>query len=541
MTTAPRTRAGRLLYRQLPEEHRFRDRSANDEMGDLEAYLHGFGHLLDATRGTLEQLYADAVPSGSDDGRTPQDWVLPYIAELVGARLIAPAPEARRQELERAVAWRKAKGTLGTVDEIADVVANAASVAVEGWRLTLTTPMVGTPPFTTPPRDDAEMAQPLFAARVLPGAVGTPSVSAPMRAIASDTVVEPTWTARVAARDADGKLVHARINWDIMNPHGVPCFPESYEDISRRTPDVRAAGPRRGRAHPRRVTLHVRPPDGFFEAGLKRIAAPAGGLAPESTETETLFDPARLLGTPVPDEHPFGFRIEVDGDVTVKAGGTVRIRDLLFLGTLTVEAGARVVMERAAARRLVLPAGTDEPSISAHDCLFGEIAGSDGFALLEYVTVLGDADLKRLWASDCLFAGRIPPLDCDPDAPEFSCVRFSRVPDDPVIGDCPALTAHPNTTATPVFIAAYDPVTCAIGIPGYGAPGCGVLDLVTPSAIAAGAEDGGEMGAYHHRHHHAGLAALLTKATDHAPFGLAIALRYDRRLTRRPPVANSGP
>ena len=37
------SRAGQILYRELPEEYRYRDNNSEDEPGDLEAYLHGFG------------------------------------------------------------------------------------------------------------------------------------------------------------------------------------------------------------------------------------------------------------------------------------------------------------------------------------------------------------------------------------------------------------------------------------------------------------------------------------------------------------------
>ena len=73
-----RTVAGLLLYRHLPEEHRYRDNPSNTEMGDLEAYLHGFGFMLDRGRATLEQLYADSfadpvdfVQLGRRQGRRP--------------------------------------------------------------------------------------------------------------------------------------------------------------------------------------------------------------------------------------------------------------------------------------------------------------------------------------------------------------------------------------------------------------------------------------------------------------------------------------
>ena len=529
MKESLRTLAGRLLYRELPEEYRYRDRRKSEEAGDLEAYLHGFGHLLDTTRGTLEQLYADAFPEGSDDGRLPQPWVLPYLADLVGAALIAPAPEARRGELANAVAWRQARGTLPTLDAIADVVANAEPVAVEGYRLTLTTPRFGAPPFSAPPEDAAiAQGQPTLAAAALPGAVGTPVLGRPMRAIASARVVDPTRTARFSSRNADGMLVSERIAWDVTNPEGVPCFPDTYDDVARRTPHVHAGAQPRGRVHPRRVAIHIRPPYGLFEPGLTRVAAPVGGFVPDPDASETVFGPADLLpaGAPVPD------RVEIEGDVTIASGGRVRLHDLLVRGTLTIAAGAEVVLERSAARTLVVPPGTKAPAVEAHDCLFEAIDGASGFAVLDYVTVLGATTLERLWASECLFVGALPPLTC---GLEGSCVRYSRLPPDTSDGGCPGLLARPNTTAGPIFATFYDE-NCAVVVPGYSAPGCGVLDLATPEAIAAGAEDGGEMGAHHHRHHLAGIRALQAKAADHAPFGLAFLPVYDRRLTRRPPL-----
>ena len=63
-----RTQNGALLFRELPEEYRYRDREHHPEPGDLEAYLHGFGYVLDRMRLTLEQSYADAfaaLPAGT--------------------------------------------------------------------------------------------------------------------------------------------------------------------------------------------------------------------------------------------------------------------------------------------------------------------------------------------------------------------------------------------------------------------------------------------------------------------------------------------
>jgi len=153
---ALKTRAGLLLYRQLPEEYRFLDPAEDGELGDLEAYLHGFGHLLDLIRGTTEQAYADAFAEAPDipvdtfgNKREIQTWLLPYLAELVGAELLAPDPENRTEELNNSVHWFKTKGTLQNIDNVADVVSGAETVLVEGWRRILLTPRLDMPPFTS--------------------------------------------------------------------------------------------------------------------------------------------------------------------------------------------------------------------------------------------------------------------------------------------------------------------------------------------------------------------------------------------------------
>ena len=45
----------------------------------------------------------------------------------------------------------------------------------------------------------------------------------------------------------------------------------------------------------------------------------------------------------------------------------------------------------------------------------------------------------------------------------------------------------------------------------FGEYGYGVLAPVTPDAIRVGAEDGGEMGVYHHKHYSLKVEAVLDK------------------------------
>ena len=67
---------------------------------------------------------------------------------------------------------------------------------------------------------------------------------------------------------------------------------------------------------------------------------------------------------------------------------------------------------------------------------------------------------------------------------------------------------------------------------------CLPLASVERNAVREGAEDDGEMGAYHHLYHSAQLRAVKSKLRDFLPLGQEIAIRYDPRLAR---PAASGP
>ena len=139
--------------------------------------------------------------------------------------------------------------------------------------------------------------------------------------------------------------------------------------------------------------------------------------------------------------------------------------------------------------------------------------------------------MKQLWASDCIFAGDLKDVTCDG---VDTCVRYSRLPDLAALAGCPAAKSPSNTTDDPNFIRLYfqDGDECVSRPAEFGEPGCGVLDLTSSKAIREGAEDDGEMGAYHHLYHSAQLRAVKLKLRDFLPFGQEIAIRYDSRLAR---------
>lgn len=540
------TRAGKLLYRELPEEYRYRDpRPVEGDLGDLEAYLHGFGHLLDLVRGTTEQAYADAFAEIADNGRDIQPWLIPYLAELVGAELRAPDPQDRMRELNETVSWYKSKGSLQSVDEIADVVSGTETVVVEGWRHTLTCPRMSLPPFTAAKeaRGDGEP----ISAPGLPQ--GTPD-SKMNRAIVDERGSDPLYLLRQPRRDDFGREREpAVLFWRPRSRRGVPCFPGAYDDTSLRTPDLRDPPAARLGPHPKRTQVHVRPPEGFFAADINGTLTPqTSDIAIDPGETARQeFGPHQIcaaLGL-LDDDDTLEIdgrivtpdRLELSGNLTIPAGTHVVLRDLLFTGTLRLaDETARLTLERCATHRLIVPRPSDEAAVVANNCLFNSIGGGLGFVQLVHCTVLEETEVEILHASDCIFAGPIIDLDCSGDQ---SCIRYSRVPSLVTLGGCGADKSPSNTDLDPNFIRLwFEEGDGSVKRPAlFGEPGAGVLDLVTHPDILHGAENEGEMGAYNHQFHAASISALRLKLEDQLPFGQEIAIAYDPCLSRPPAKA----
>jgi hypothetical protein len=474
-STPPISRAGLRLYHELPEEYRYRDNPRGDEPGDLEAYLHGFGLLLDRVRATFEQLYADSFPQGDEAGRPPQGWVLPYLADLLGAELLSPDETIRASELEHAVAWRQSKGTATAVDGVGDTLCGTESVLLEGWKRVLTTPRMQLPPFSGN-----------AAATPWPG---TPDLRYAMRAIALSHDDDPLMRLKAPFIDDDSEEAAP---YRIAHPQGVPAFPDSFEDQAVRTPDLRTPDHRHGHHHPRVAVSYLRPPLGFFA----------------DKETRRQYDDLRLEEDAVYEGCDFQ--------------------------QLTVPAGVHCTLIRCTVATLHIEAqpSAGRPQAVVRDSLIDTLRASQSHVELEYVTVLGNAEVDRLWASDCLFAAELT-LSADGQ----HCVRYSRVPHSSLVKYELAPT---NTAAEPRFLSRGEVAITAADphqpVP-FGAPGCGVLHPATADAITAGAEDHGEMGAYHHAHHMASLAALRRKLADHVPLGIEVVPVYDPRLLRRPPRA----
>lgn len=520
----PTTQTGRQLYNLLPEVYRSRDAEHRDpgDRRDLAAYLDACGELLDRVRNTLDQRLADSFPEGEYADRVAQSWLLPYFARLLDVRLRSPHVDGRRAEVADAVAWRQRKGTTASVEAITEAVGQLEAEIHEGWQRVAVTPRVDMPqlPAAAFGLDQApNPLNPLAAARHPALPTATPDFSRTSRAVQTES-------RHPLARRS--RFPGGAVYWRQSDSQGLPCFPGSFEDASRRTVDLRTPTWDRGHYHPRRVLLFVPPPTGFFTFAQVELT---WGNRAEHVD-DTVLDSVRVIG-PRPDEDGVLPVITITNSPPAFAEDVVRIADLNFNGTLTITAG-RVELERVAARRIVIQsADTEEPVLDARDCLFERIAAPDGLLRLEACTVKEGLECARLQASDCILPDQLT-VDAVGGP---SCIRYSRVHADVLALPGSVLQRAEVTTVEPIF---FDFDVCAGGgvlsAKDWGAPGYAVLHPATPEILCSGAEDGGEMGAYHHRKHCLQAAAVLTKLEEFVPVGLEAALIPDPRLLSSPPT-----
>lgn len=461
------SRSGRELWKLLPEVYRNRDGAGDPgrpqpARGDLELYLEACGTLLDRVRRLLDQRYADNFPAAPPGEPAAQAWLLPYFAELFDVRLRSPATAGQRQEVGRAVAWRRSKGTLRTLEQIAEAVGLFEVVIQEGWqRVALTArvdvPLLPAAAFGVP---EPDRRRPQEAASQPGLALGTIDVRRSSRAVQPAGPHPQAMTSRFPGQSAE-------VRWIRRNPRGAPCFPGSYEDASVCTVDLRNPSLRQGHCNPNRLLLYLQPPLGYLG----------------------------VVGLPAQDRYD--------------------LRDQAFETVQAATADAEV------------------PVIRAENCLFDSIDAPNGLVRLEACTVMREIRCRRLLASDCLFAGRLTITDRQDDPP--SCVRYSRLPSGRLA--LPRDQRPFCTSARPIF---FEVGSCGPGglgtRPGIGDPGYGTLHPAAPEAIRLGAEDGGEMGAFHRRSRTLARAALLEKLQEFLPVGLEVVLIDDPRLWVVPPT-----
>lgn len=508
----------KALYQIVPAVYRARD------TGSLKQYFKTCELLLDQIQATLRQRLADNFPDNPLDG-TPacQDWILPYFADLLDVRLVSPLVKGRRDEVANAVRWRQGKGTLWVIEEIAEAIGQLEIVLQEGWKRVATTARLNTPriPATSFGYDqDLPLMPPALAARH----PGLPAVTVDFRcpsgAVAADS---SNPAAQRSTVDGDTHI------WRQASYHGTSCHPNSYEDVSRRTVDFRDADWRVGHYHPDRILLYTVPPLGLFDPKAPRVnwsespSAAFLNVIDVITETNTTTYRNKTYGTEsfVPVSVRRAIRL---GQVPAGVGDpdfhTWRFEGLILENRMELDSGRVELVDCAARQVEVHSIDLDTPVLTARGCLIQDIQTARGLGQLEYCTVLRTTMTEVLWASDCIFLGRIRKDHPTPMAPHNGCVRYSRIRRDQDLG---GLRFIMITRQTPVMFSVQ-----------YGDRGCGVLHPAAPAAIRQGAEDGGEMGAYHGDYLSLLAEAVVDKLQEYLPVGLQAVVIPDPRLLDMP-------
>jgi hypothetical protein len=541
MSTSTPIALGEELYRMLPSLYRERDK------GDFRKLLETYGSLFDQLQNLVAQKAADAFPgedpAGDSGDLLCQPWLLSYFAQLLDVSLLSPDPEGQRDEVSNAVDWRQRKGTQMCVEDIARAILRAEVEIQEGQKRVATTPWAGDPllsPIYYGEKPDAfQSSNPADQARH----PGLPAVTPDFRL-----------DSRAVRCDASNPAAHNRVAkpytpWRQVHPHGVPCFPGTYQDASRRTADLRMSGI----AHPRRVILYDAPPLGLCGTSNPALAwSEVQALFAKVTQLrDSGADPsAEIPGLVIPgpgrirlswestdsggswilqglEEEP----VKVEGPISLDSPNSASFffQSLWLKDGLDLKQG-RLFMLNCAAGSIGVE-GTDlvNPVLSLKSCLIEKINAPGALVRLEYVTVLQDLVAEGIQASDCILP-RPRRTEVGNDLPSRGCLRYCCLPQGSVLAP-PADLHIQKSTCTWV-----EPWFWSTD---FKEPCCGVLHPETVSTILEGAEDGGELGAYHDAHHHLRRDALLAKLKEYLPVGMNALLVSDPGLNCIPPSAKN--
>jgi hypothetical protein len=121
------------LYDLLPAIYRIRDA---EQGGELEALLTVLATQADVVDRDIEGLYDDLFIE------TCRPWVVPYIADLLDVRglyAVAPGTTSQRAYVANTIGYRRRKGTLAVLEQLAYDVTGWRAKAVEFFQLLATT------------------------------------------------------------------------------------------------------------------------------------------------------------------------------------------------------------------------------------------------------------------------------------------------------------------------------------------------------------------------------------------------------------------
>jgi hypothetical protein len=161
------------LWQLLPAVYRSADTDSLEAPGPLREILDRIGAQVAVVRRSVDRLWADQSIETCDD------WVIPYLGDLLGTQLVNNLDaRAQRLDVAKTIHYRRRKGTVQVLEELARDVTGWTCHVVEGFRRLARTrhgldPAVG--PAAFPHADPADVAQ-LLAIEGLTGRLtGTPA------------------------------------------------------------------------------------------------------------------------------------------------------------------------------------------------------------------------------------------------------------------------------------------------------------------------------------------------------------------------------
>ncbi len=117
------------LWQLLPAVYRTSDSDSLDVPGPLRELLDRIGSQLAVVRRSIDRLWADQSIETCDD------WVIPYVGDLLGTNLVDKLdPRGQRLDVANTIHFRRRKGTVEVLEELALDVTGWPAHIVEGFR-----------------------------------------------------------------------------------------------------------------------------------------------------------------------------------------------------------------------------------------------------------------------------------------------------------------------------------------------------------------------------------------------------------------------
>jgi hypothetical protein len=117
------------LWALMPALHRASDSAVFEEKGPLRELIDRIGAQMAIVRRSIDQLWDDQSIETCDD------WVVPYLGELVAANLVSPLdPRGQRLQVAKAIYYRRRAGTVAILEEAAHDVTGWEARVVEFFR-----------------------------------------------------------------------------------------------------------------------------------------------------------------------------------------------------------------------------------------------------------------------------------------------------------------------------------------------------------------------------------------------------------------------